>query len=126
VPVQLQVVGCESGSAMVAVMTAPLKPGADVQAILAGWQQATLAHAGVKQPLSESQQQSWPRPGFLPLAAAVRVQAQGQRSDGQPVFMQAVWGAVSEDDHVRVVHAVVYDPRDPRDLAASLFDGIRP
>ena len=33
VPVQLQVVGCESGSAMVAVMTAPLKPGADVQAI---------------------------------------------------------------------------------------------
>jgi len=126
VPTPLQVVGCESGHAMVAVMTAPLQAGADPQAVLAGWQQATLGHAGVKQPLSASQQQAWLRPGFLPLASAVRVQAQGQRSDGQAVFMQAVWGAVSEGDHVRVVHAVVYDRRDPHDVAASLFDGIRP
>jgi hypothetical protein len=126
VPTPLQVVGCESGTAMVAVMTAPLPAGADAQAVLAGWQQATLGHAGVKQPLSDKQQQAWLRPGFLPLAAAVRVQAQGQRSDGQAVFMQAVWGAVPEGDHVRVMHAVVYDRRDPHDVAASLFDGMRP
>jgi hypothetical protein len=126
VPTPLQVVGCESGNAMVAVVTAPLQAGADAQAVLAGWQQATLEHAGVKQPLSESQQQSWLRPGFLPLAASVRVQAQGQRADGQRVFLQAAWGAVPEGDHVRVVHAVVYDRRDPHDVAASLLDGIRP
>ncbi|PUE35015.1 hypothetical protein [Limnohabitans sp. Jir72] len=126
VPTPLQVVGCESGTAMVAVMTASLQAGADAQAVLAGWQQATLGNAGVQQPLSASQQQAWRRPGFLPLASAVRVQAQGQRSDGQVVFMQAVWGAVPEGDHVRVVHAVVYDLRDPHDLAASLLDGIRP
>lgn len=125
-PVDLQVAGCESGGAMVAVMTAPLPAGADAQAILVGWQQATLSHAGVAQPLSAKQQQAWSRPGFLPLSSASRVQASGQRPDGQVVNVQAVWGAVAEGDHVRVVHAVVYDRRESSELATTLFDGIRP
>ena len=126
VPVDLQVVGCESGDAMVAVMTAPLQVGADANALLAGWQQATLSHAGFKLPLATDQQQVWHRPGFLPLTAAVSVQAQGQRSDGQPLAMSAVWGAVAEGERVRLVHAVVYDRRAAPELATTLFDGIHP
>jgi hypothetical protein len=125
-PVDLQVVGCESGDAMVAVMSAALQPGADAHALLIGWRQATLDHAGVKQPLATDQQQAWHRPGFLPLASSVRLQAQGQRGDGQPVSMSAVWGAVAEGERVRVVHAVVYGRRDTSELAAPLFDGIHP
>jgi hypothetical protein len=125
-PVDLQVAGCESGGAMLAVMTAPLPAGADAQAILAGWQQATLRNAGVVQPLPPQQHQAWMRTGFLPLSGASRVQAQGQRPDGQAVNLQAVWGAVAEGDHVRVVHAVVYDRRDATELATTLFDGVRP
>jgi len=126
VPVDLQVVGCESGSAMVAVMSASLPVGADANALLTGWQQATLSHVGVKLPLATNQQQAWHRPGFLPLTASVRIQAQGQRSDEQPVAMSAVWGAVAEGERVRVVHAVVYDRRAAPELAATLFDGIQP
>ncbi|MGV0959149.1 MAG: hypothetical protein ACOYB1_04860 [Limnohabitans sp.] len=126
VPVDLQVVGCESGDAMVAVMSAPLQAGVDANALLVGWQQATLSHAGVKLPLASNQQQVWLRPGFLPLAASVRIQAQGQRSDGQPLAMAAVWGAVAEGEHVRLVHAVVYDRRAALEWASTLFDGIHP
>ncbi len=126
VPVDMQVVGCESGQAMVAVMTAPLHAGGDANAVLAGWRQATLTHAGVKQPLTADQQQVWHRPGFLPLAAASRIQATGQSVQGQPLSMYAVWGAVAEGERVRLVHAVVYDRRAAADLAGTLFEAIRP
>ncbi len=121
-PVQLAVVGCESGGAMLAVMTAPLPAGADAQAVLAGWQQATLAHLQAASPL---QAEAWSRQGMLPLAAAQRIQAQGRRADGQPVVAQAVWGAFTEGEHLRVVHAVVYAGKVAPELAQGLFDGVQ-
>ncbi len=122
VPVPLAVAGCESGDAMVAVMTAALAPGADAQAVLQGWQDATLAHVQAQAPES----QPWTGAGLLPLGAARSVQAWGQRADGQRVHMHAAWGAFAEGDHVRVVHAVVHAPQ-PRDaLAQALFEGVRP
>ena len=125
VPVDLQVVGCESGSAMVAVMTALLPAGADVPAVLLGWRKATLDNARV-QPSQMAQPQAWHRPGFLPLSAAVRQQAPGLRANGEPVSLDAVWGAVSEGDRVRLVHAVVYDRKIQPEMANTLFDGIKP
>jgi hypothetical protein len=126
VPVELQVVGCESGAAMVAVMTAALPAGADASAVMVAWQKATLDNARVNQPLAAGQQQAWQRPGQLPLATAVRVQAPGQRANGEPVNMDAVWGALPEGERVRLVHAVVYDRKIAADLANTLFDGIKP
>ncbi|PIT83702.1 hypothetical protein [Limnohabitans sp. 15K] len=125
VPVDLQVVGCESGTAMVAVMTALLPAGADANTVLLGWQKATLDNARVQQPLV-SGQPAWHRPGQLPLSASVRLQAPGLRANGEPVRMDAVWGAVAEGDRVRVVHAVVYDPKIQPEMANTLFDGIKP
>jgi hypothetical protein len=125
VPVDLQVAGCESGTAMVAVMTALLPAGADAQAVLLGWQKASLDNARVQQPLA-SGQPAWHRPGLLPLTASVRVQASGLRANGEPVNMEAVWGAVAEGDSVRVVHAVVYDRKIQPEMANTLFDGIKP
>ena len=122
-PVQLAVAGCESGGAMLAVMTAPLPAGADAQAVLAGWQQATLTNL---QASSAAQTEAWQRPGMLPLGAAQRIQAQGRRADGQPVAAQAVWGAFTEGDHLRVVHAVVYASKIAPELPQSLFDGVQP
>ena len=124
-PVDLQVVGCESGSAMVAVMTALLPAGADANAVLLGWQKATLDNARVQQPLPSSQP-AWHRPGQLPLSASVRLQAPGLRANGEPVRMDAVWGAVAEGERVRVVHAVVYDAKIQPEMANTLFDGIKP
>ena len=123
VPVQLSVAGCESGGAMLAVMTASLASGADTQAVLVGWQQATLANL---QAQSAAQTEPWQRAGMLPLGAAQRIQAQGRRANGQPVTAQAVWGALAEGDHLRVVHAVVYADKIAPELAQSLFDGVQP
>ena len=121
-PVNLQVAGCESGSAMVAVMTAALPSGADANAVLQGWQQATLANMVAQDP----QRQAWARPGMLPLPAAQRVSAQGLRTDGQAVNAQAAWGAFVEGDHVRLVHAAVYDRQAPTELADTLFESPQP
>lgn len=121
-PVNLQVAGCETGSAMVAVMTAALPPGADANAMLMGWQQATLNNMQAQQ----VQRQAWERTGMLPLPAALRVGAQGQRSDGQTVATQAVWGAIVEGNHVRLVHAAVYDRKVAADLADALFESLKP
>ena len=121
-PVDLQVAGCESGSAMVAVMTAALPPGADANAVLQGWQQATLANMVAQEP----QRQAWARSGMLPLPAAQRVNAQGLRADGQAVNAQAVWSAFVEGDHVRLVHAAVYDSQVQTELADTLFESLKP
>jgi hypothetical protein len=126
VPVDLQVVGCESGTAMVAVMSAALPVGSDASAVMAAWQKATLDNARVTQPLAAGQQQAWHRPGQLPLATSLRVQAPGLRANGEPVNMDAVWGAVAEGERVRLVHAVVYDRKIEAELANTLFDGIKP
>ena len=124
--VDLQVVGCESGTAMVAVMTAALPAGTDIGAVMTGWQKATLANARVAQPLAAGQQQVWHRPGQLPLPSSVRVQAPGQRVNGEPVDMDAVWGALPQGEQVRLVHAVVYDPKRSHQLANTLFESIQP
>ena len=121
-PVDLQVSGCESGTAMVAVMTAALPPGSDANALLQGWQQATLANVQAQ----DAQRQAWERPGMLPLPAAQRLTAQGRRADGQPVAVQAVWGAWVEGDHVRLVHAAVYDRQIAAELADTLFESLKP
>lgn len=126
VPVDLQVVGCESDSAIVAVMTALLHAGADANAVLAGWQKATLDNLRVAQPLAPDQRPNWHRPGQLPLPSSVRIHAQGLRPDGQAVMMDAVWGAVADGDRVRLVHAVVYDRQSQPELANTLFEGLKP
>jgi hypothetical protein len=125
-PVELQVVGCESGTSIVAVMTAALAPGADAQALLLGWQKATLQNAKITEPLTAAQQKPWHRPGMLPLAASMQVQAPGFRANGEGVTMAAVWGAMAEGERVRLVHAVVYDKTISPEMANTLFDGIKP
>jgi hypothetical protein len=126
VAVDLQVVGCDSGTAVVAVMTAPLQAGADANAVMSGWQKVTLENARIKLPLAAEQQQKWHRPGQLPLASSVRIQAQGLRANGDAVTMAAVWGAVADGDHVRLIHAVVYDRQISPEMANTLFDGLKP
>jgi len=125
-PVDLQVVGCESGTAMVAVMSAALPAGSDASAVMAAWQKVTLDNARVTQPLAAGRQQAWHRPGQLPLATSLRVQAPGLRANGEPVNMDAVWGAVAEGERVRLVHAVIYDRKIAVELSMTLFESIQP
>jgi hypothetical protein len=40
--------------------------------------------------------------------------------------MAAVWGAVADGDHVRLIHAVVFDRQISPEMANTLFDGLKP
>jgi len=120
--VELQVAGCEAGGAVLAVMTTPLPAGTDANALLQGWQQVTLGHVRAQ----EARRAPWHASGMLPLADAVRVSANGQHPDGQPVHMQAVWGAWSEDGQLRLLHAVVYSSRASEEPAQTLFESFKP
>jgi len=122
VAVTLQVAGCEADGAMFALMTARLPAGTDPQATLLGWQQATVQHLQASAP----QWQDWRLPGALPMPAQRSLQASGRRADGQPVHARAVWAALAEGDGVRVLHAVVYAPRDPQAAAQAFFEALRP
>jgi hypothetical protein len=124
--VDLQVAGCESGTAMVAVMTAALPAGSDAVAVLSGWQKATMENARVNPASTVGQHQVWHRPGHLPLTSSQRVQAMGLKNKGEPVAMDAVWGAVTEGERLRVVHAVVYDRKIQPEMANTLFESIKP
>lgn len=120
--VPLQVAGCPSAGAMLAVMTTLAPMGSDPQALLLGWQQATLDNARAR----IEGQQAWQRPGLLPLPASMRVSARALDAQGQPLQMQAVWGALPEGERVRLVHAVVYGQQADAELVQTLFDSLRP
>jgi hypothetical protein len=76
--------------------------------------------------LAAGQQLAWHRPGQLPLTTSLRVQAPGLRANGEPVNMDAVWGAVAEGERVRLLHAVVYDRKIAVELSTTLFESIQP
>lgn len=118
----LQVAGCEAGDAMLAVMTAALPAGTDANALLQGWQQATLAHARAQ----VDRRVPWNAAGLLPLPDAQQISARAQQPDGRPVQLQAVWGAFHENGQLRLLHAVVYSPKGAAEPAQTLFESVRP
>ena len=123
VPTELTVAGCDTGGATFALMAATLPAGRAADEVLAGWQQATLAHmqAGdtpARVPFSP--------PGATPLPHAQRVQAQGQRPGGGAVVAQAVWTARAvPGGGTELLHAVLYSERPQPAAADAFFDGIR-
>lgn len=125
VPVSVQVAGCESGDALLVVMTAALAQGADAQAVLLGWRQATLAHLQAP-PEAGQPPRAWTGAGWLPLSSAVQQSIEAHQSDGRIVSVHLAWAAAAEGDHVRVVQAAVYAPRPRPELAQSLMEGLKP
>ena len=100
-------------------------PPADAALMKVG-QKATLDNARVNPASTVGHHQAWHRPGHLHRASSQRVQAVGLKNNGEPVAMDAVWGAVSEGERLRVVHAVVYDRKIQPEMANTLFESIKP
>ena len=122
-PTLLVVNGCDAGGATFALMTARVAAGRAPDALLAGWQQATLANMGASDTI---ERQPFQLPNALPLAHAQRLVAQGQKADGQAVLAQAVWSARAADDGgTELLHAVMYAPKAQPDVADAFFAGIK-
>lgn len=123
VPTELTVAGCEAGGAVFALMTATVPAGRTPDAVLAGWQQATLANL---QAQGTPQRSPFVPPHGLPLPHAQRLVAQGRHSDGRPVAAEAVWTAhAAAGGGTELLHAVVYAPSARPEVASTFFAGIR-
>lgn len=121
-PTQLEMAGCEAAGATFALMAVQLPEGRAPDAVLAGWQQATLQNM---QAAGEVRRQPFVPAGGLPLAHAQRVAAQGQRADGQAVAAQAVWTArAAPGGGVQLLHAVMYAPHLKPEVADAFFEGL--
>ena len=122
-PTELVVAGCATGGATFALMAARLPAGRDADAVLAGWQQATLANMRAT---DTPERQVFHPPNALPLAHAQRIVAQGQRADGRAVTAQAVWSArAAAGGGTELLHAVVYAPQADPAVADAFFAGIK-
>ncbi|MBN9406783.1 MAG: hypothetical protein J0I00_15350 [Burkholderiales bacterium] len=124
VATELAVVGCDAAGATFAVMTASAPAGASPDAVLAGWQQATLAN--MQADAAQVQRSDFRPTGGLPLAHAQRIVAQGRRADGRAVAAQAVWSAhpAPEGGGIELLHAVVYAERADPVAADAFFAGL--
>lgn len=122
-PTVLSVTGCEAGGATFAVMVAKLPAGRAPDEVLAGWQQATLAHMRAS---GTPERRPFTPPGSSALAHAQRVVAQGQGPDGRPVMAQAAWTArPGAGGATELLHAVVYAERLKPEAADAFFEAIR-
>ena len=122
-PTTLAVSGCEAGGATFALMAAKVPAGRAPDELLAGWQQATLAHMKAS---GTPPRVPFSPPGATPLPHAQRVQAQGQRPGGGAVVAQAVWTARAvPGGGTELWHAVLYSERPQPAAADAFFDGIR-
>ncbi|MEZ5606483.1 MAG: hypothetical protein R3E52_05020 [Burkholderiaceae bacterium] len=124
VPTELAVAGCDAAGATFAVMTASVPAGQPPDAVLAGWQQATLAN--MQAAAAQVQRSDFRPPGGLPLPHAQRIVAQGRRGDGRAVTAQAVWSAraAPEGGGVELLHAVMYAEHANPAAADAFFGGL--
>ena len=122
-PTELAVVGCDAAGATFAIMTATVPAGQPPDAVLAGWQQATLTN--MQADAAHVQRSAYRPTGGLPLPHAQRVVAQGRRGDGRAVAAQAVWSAhAAPAGGVELLHAVMYADRADPAAADAFFDGL--
>lgn len=123
-PTRLAVVGCRNGAMTFAIMTAHLPAGSAPDAVLAGWQQATLAN--MRADAATVERSDFRPAGGLALAHAQRLQARGQGGDGRAVAAQAAWSArVAADGGTELLHAVVYAPQMDPEVGDAFLAGIR-
>ena len=113
----LQLLGCDAGDLTFAIASAELADAAQVPAVLAAWQQLTLANMKAAKADSVS---SLKVKGATN-TRAVWVKATGQRADGTPVAGQAVYFAQG----ATVFQAVIYGQRIKPEVADTYFSGMK-
>ncbi|MDB5946828.1 MAG: hypothetical protein JWQ33_1854 [Ramlibacter sp.] len=114
---ELHVLGCDTGGATFAVLSADIVDPLRTGEVLAQWKTATLANMhGVS-----SHERPFMPAGAMPLVQSLRVAASGARADNSKVESQATYFARGS----RVFQAVVYADRMPAEAAETFFSGLR-
>jgi hypothetical protein len=118
---ELQMTGCESGGATLAVSRVRLPSGASAAEALSQWRAVTLA--GMR--AQNVQEQPFQPVGSLALPQSTRVVASGRYRDGRAVNAQAVWFAQASPQGVWLYHAVIYADAIGAEVADTFFSGLK-
>ena len=114
--VDLKVLGCGTGGATFAILTADIVDAGRADEVLGQWKRATLANLG-----SVAAREEPFRPGgALALPASLQVVAAGRRPDGSKVESHAAYFARGS----HVFQAVIYSDRLQPEVAETFFSGI--
>lgn len=124
--VELSMVGCEAQGALFALSWMELSDPSRISTVLTLWHDAVRAQLHLPRQVPGTAPQEWPfvRKGALNLPQSVRMQTEGQRPDGKPVQVDAVWFARLRAGKVQLVHAVVYADRRDDAVADSYLESI--
>jgi hypothetical protein len=114
--VSLEVVGCDTGGATFALMSADLADPARSGQALAQWKKATLANMRG----SVTQERPFVPSGAHEVPESLRVSAQGQRQNGTRVESQAAYFARGS----RVFQAVIYAETVKPEMSETFFSGL--
>ncbi|MES3001746.1 MAG: hypothetical protein V4787_13720 [Pseudomonadota bacterium] len=115
--VSLEVLGCDTGGATFAVLTADIGDAARAGEVLAQWKTATLANMRS----TASREIPFAPRGAQPMREAVQVVASGQRADGSAVEGHAAYFAQG----ARVFQAVIYSDKLRPEVADAFFSGLQ-
>ncbi|MBG9388710.1 hypothetical protein [Caenimonas aquaedulcis] len=115
--VKLEVVGCDTGGATFALMSADIGDAAQAGAALAQWKRANLANMRS----TGSSETAFAPGGASPLRESLQVVAGGTRADGSPVESRAAYFAQGS----RVFQAVIFTNRLQPEFSEPFFGGLR-
>jgi hypothetical protein len=114
--VSLQVLGCNTGGATFALLSADMGDAARAGEVLGQWKTATLSNLR-----SAAVREAVFRPtGAAPLAQSLQVVASGERSDGSKVESHAAYFARGS----HVFQAVIYADQLKPEVAETFFSGL--
>jgi hypothetical protein len=116
-PVELQMLGCETGGATFAIAWTTLRSAEQAPAALVQWRQATLANMQAATPADSS----LTVPGATPAATAQRTEARGRGRNGEAVSGQAAYFAQG----AQVFQAVMYAAEPDAQAVQTFFAGLR-
>lgn len=116
-PVELRVLGCDTGGATFAVMFADVGDASRSADVLAHWKLATLANLRA----GSSRELAFRPPGAIALAPSAQVAATGRRSDGSAVESRAAYFARGR----HVFQAVIYADTIRPEWAQTFFAGLQ-
>ena len=115
--VSLQVLGCETGGATFALLSADIVDEARSADVLSQWNAATLANMRG----TGSRATAFVLSGARSIPGSQQVVASGQRADGSPVESHAAYFAQG----TRVFQAVIYSDRLKPEVADTFFSGLQ-
>ncbi|MDD0840721.1 hypothetical protein PSQ40_19250 [Curvibacter sp. HBC61] len=121
--VEMAMLGCEAGDALLALSHMPLPAGQTPGEALAHWRQATLRHLGAEAVGGPAQ--AFVPAGALGLPESLRQVVSGRQPDGRAVQAQLAWFAHAGADGTRLFQAAFYAPKVPAEPAQTWLDSLK-